>query len=752
MTQVNTVYDIGELVAFSIKDEDNISRFFTGEVVVVSLRIFEDETNKIEYKIKTDQNQVYPVLENKVYATLEDAIENDLGEVINISATPTPTPSTTPDATQTPTPTGTSTPTPTTTQSLSPTPTMTPTPTTTQTLTATPSPTATNTPTPSVSLSSTPDTTPTPTPSISLTPSISESVTPTPTTTQTVTATQTMTPTPTFTPTPSSESGALWSIANASEVDSKSLLDVSDLSGIAIRQDGTRIFVCSFNSDSIYQYSLSTPWDLSTITYDSITESGRDNVVNGVFVGQSGTKMYTVGTSDDEIEEYDLGSSWDLSTASPVRRTNISPNSENPEDVFIGDGGTKAYIAHANGVSQYDLSTPWNVSTLSFVNNKTNFFNPPKGIFLKDDGTKLYTSYGNGEIDEFTLTTPWDITTTTNRIMFNPSLIDIEGIAIGNSGSFMFAVDGNTIIKIELGPPPSPTPTATQTPTPTATPSITPSISQSATPTPTPTQTPTPSTSVAASSTWDLSLASDTGVTYDVNSEIGFTMGMTFKPDGTKFYLSDRDSNTIYEYQMSTPWDISTASYTNSSFSVSAQDTDPTGIRFNNDGTLLIMSGAASSRIYQYSLSTAYDISTMSYDAIFESSGDTDVGGIAFGDNGQYLYRAGNDSDGIISWSLSTPYDITTNSNAGFYSISSEETAPTGIFAKPDGTHIYVLGNINNAILDYSLSTPWDITTATFSTQFGVGISIPTGMYFKPDGTAFYVIGNNNVMKQFSLT
>ena len=56
--------------------------------------------------------------------------------------------------------------------------------------------------------------------------------------------------------------------------------------------------------------------------------------------------------------------------------------------------------------------------------------------------------------------------------------------------------------------------------------------------------------------------------------------------------------------------DISTASYDFVSFSVSSQDTNPTGITFSSDGLRMFMIGNSSNSVHQYTLATAWDLST----------------------------------------------------------------------------------------------------------------------------------------------
>jgi WD40 repeat protein len=69
-------------------------------------------------------------------------------------------------------------------------------------------------------------------------------------------------------------------------------------------------------------------------------------------------------------------------------------------------------------------------------------------------------------------------------------------------------------------------------------------------------------------------------------------------------------------YTLSTGFDISTASLLNT-FSVAAQETSPTGVAFNADGTKMFVTGYAQNNVNQYNLSTGFDASTASYSQSF---------------------------------------------------------------------------------------------------------------------------------------
>ena len=79
------------------------------------------------------------------------------------------------------------------------------------------------------------------------------------------------------------------------------------------------------------------------------------------------------------------------------------------------------------------------------------------------------------------------------------------------------------------------------------------------------------------------------------------------------FVVGD-STDDIREYHLTTGFDISTASY-DSLFSVNSQDTNPRGLAFNNDGTKMFVAGWKNQRVFEYHLTTGFDISTASYDS-----------------------------------------------------------------------------------------------------------------------------------------
>ncbi len=255
----------------------------------------------------------------------------------------------------------------------------------------------------------------------------------------------------------------------------------------------------------------------------------------------------------------------------------------------------------------------------------------------------------------------------------------------------------------------------------------------------------------------DLANASYDSVSFSVATQEITPTGVFFKPDGTSMYAVGQDSDSVYQYTLSTAWDISSASYASKSFSFASQESNPQSVFFKSDGTKMYAIGF-NNTVYQYSLSTAWDVSSASYDAISASAkGQFFSRGVFFKPDGTNFYVIGNGRDAVDQYSLSTAWDMSTatDDNVSF-SVLTQDGQPQSVYFNPDGTNCYVLGaNLStDAVYEYTLSTAWDLTTASYSSiSFSVASqdTAATGFFFKSDGSKMYVIGaSNDTIYQYS--
>ena len=246
---------------------------------------------------------------------------------------------------------------------------------------------------------------------------------------------------------------------------------------------------------------------------------------------------------------------------------------------------------------------------------------------------------------------------------------------------------------------------------------------------------------------WDLANASYDSVSFSVAGQDGIPTGVSFNNDGTKMYVSGAQYDSIHQYTLSTAFDLSTASYDSVSFSVASQEAVPYGVTFNNDGTKMFIVGPVSDSVFQYSLSTAFDLSTASYDSVsFSVSGqDTLPLGMVFDNDGSKLFIVGGTNNSVFQYSLSTAFDLSTASyDSVSFSVATEDTAPAGMVFNNDGTKMFISGTGNDAVYQYALSTAFDLSTASYdSISFSVSgqDNQPYDIAFNNDGSKMYIVG-----------
>ena len=149
---------------------------------------------------------------------------------------------------------------------------------------------------------------------------------------------------------------------------------------------------------------------------------------------------------------------------------------------------------------------------------------------------------------------------------------------------------------------------------------------------------------------WDLTNASYDSINKSISAEASAPYGLFFKSDGTSFYVLDSAApDVIFQYNMSAAWNITTASYASKSLGVSTQDLSPKNIYFNSAGTTMYMAGDSNNRVYQYTLSTAWDISTGSYASkeYYVGAQEANMVGISFNSDESKMYIVGT-YNGIV--------------------------------------------------------------------------------------------------------
>jgi len=522
---------------------------------------------------------------------------------------------------------------------------------------------------------------------------------------------------------------------------------------IGFNDDGTSMYIIGSVTDAIYQYTLSTAWDLSTASYASKSFSIPDTVPRDFTFNNDGTKFYYVGSSADTVYRYSLSTAYDISTASTDNKSlYVGSQAGTPTGIEFKSDGTKLYVCDGgtDTIYQYSLSTAFDVSTGSYDSVSFSFSSQgtnTQSIFFTPDGTSLFVcDTANDAVYKYSLSTAWDVSTLSyaNESFSLAGQDDPFSVAFKSDGMkmYMVGITNDTVYQYSTG-------TATTLDLSTGnyfshTPSVN-TLFAFSNP---------PASGTAAGfalaltganvgETYDLANASYDSVSFSYKSQEEQGTDIFFKPDGTVLYIMGETGDDINQYSLSTAWDISTASYVQN-FSVASQETSPRGLFFKTDGTKMYVCGISGDDVNEYSLSTAWDISTASYVQNFSvSAQETAPGAIFFKPDGTKMFIGGAIGDDVNEYSLSSAWDISTASYSQNFSISSQETNIGGLQFLSDGSKMFVVGGGGDAVFQYSLTTGWDVSTASYdSVSFSVAsqATAPVGLFFKSDGTKMYVI------------
>lgn len=253
----------------------------------------------------------------------------------------------------------------------------------------------------------------------------------------------------------------------------------------------------------------------------------------------------------------------------------------------------------------------------------------------------------------------------------------------------------------------------------------------------------------------DVSAFSYDNISFSI-SETVLTSGLAFSVDGTKMYTANSGGDAIFQYGLTTAFDLSTASYSSKNFFAGSQEGSPRTVAFKDDGTVMYVVGRDNDTVYQYTLSTAWDVSSGSYasKSFSVSSQASNPNGLFFKPSGDRMYVVGYTSDAVHEYSLSTAWDVSTASFVSSFSVASQETSPMAVSFSEDGLKMIVSGNTTDSAHQYTLTTAWDVSTASYD-NLSFSMASQTAAvnqgFLSADSSKFYTIdGGTNVVYQYS--
>ncbi len=225
------------------------------------------------------------------------------------------------------------------------------------------------------------------------------------------------------------------------------------------------------------------------------------------------------------------------------------------------------------------------------------------------------------------------------------------------------------------------------------------------------------------STPWDMSTAVLLQ-SLDLSGISGAVQGITFKPDGLKMFIIDTSLDNVREFALSTAWDISTATS-----SQTKAVGDPTYIDFKPDGLKMYVMETTAEKISEYDLSVAWDVSTaILLQSFVLTDNSTSPLGMRFDSTGTVMFLASNvPNDEVIKYSLSAAWDISTLTFVQALDVSADAANPQDVFVKPDTSRMFVADLATSNIMQYDI-VPLNLTVTKTGPGSGTVTSSPAGI------------------------
>ena len=445
---------------------------------------------------------------------------------------------------------------------------------------------------------------------------------------------------------------------------------------------------------TIYQYTLATPWDITTAidnsTVASIATSGRGYIrINNTMVynlyGTLNTRSMT-GDDINDIGDVDINKTLSfVTTATTIGAIDFSEN------------GNKAILAITDNIFNLSLSTPYDLNTAIFeigcLNHSTI---EPEGLNIVKDGSdkiiKIYVgSSSAGYTSSWDLGIPGDLKSVGAWISIDSS-----------SSASSFNSDGTKFVRSYY----------------------------------------------SILTNLDLETPYTIGENDTRTSETGkegiLSHFVMFGKNGTRLYRFWNSSDItgtslIDEYIVQEAYNLDTLRY-NKIIRINNTYLAGTQSGFFRDNGTRFYSYSSSYGLCQFSLSTPYDISTATYNNKINPQSQSHSGYIT--EDGTKAYISSYDD--LVPYDLSIPFDVT-SAVAGTKQSTFAGAYLEGLFFNDDGSKMYYRYSVT--IYKYDVPTPWDISTIAKGTYESTALTGSYGMDYRSSDTILNNIDNYQANK-----
>jgi sugar lactone lactonase YvrE len=515
---------------------------------------------------------------------------------------------------------------------------------------------------------------------------------------------------------------------------------------IRFKPDGTVMYINETTNDRVNQYNLSSAWDVTTLSADGFLDySPPVNIAQDFILSHTGRNLFVFSSSPaDTIYRYDIDPAYDISgVTTSDQNASFAPGAGGGFNsmAFNGDG-TRLFLKSngSNVVSYYDLGTAYDLSTAGSESTITitgGDTGADEMEFTNNGFTFTLFEFSNDVVQVFTLSAAYDLSTATLTDT-SPTLprAGLRYPTFGDSGNLVFFMDAGvddiyaydsvaTILSLDLS-------TGNYFDLVTEDYREVKFVNVPAT----------------GSQTFTLNVSAQTGfgmfvggtqteyiTDYELpsgeatNGAVWSNFGGVCMTRNGRHILSSADtgSGAGRIYRLDTPYDPRTATLISWIDSNSVYDNSDNAF-LREDGRKAYVGGTTS--LKELDLDPPFSLPASATTTINPGGARC----IFFKPDGtRYFCMNVVSSSTVSTFDLSTPWDISTAVDATINLATASTTAVGGLQLSDDGEFLYVIGSgADNNIYAYRLTTPWDVSSASFLGSADYGIKATNAFFVHP--------------------
>lgn len=186
---------------------------------------------------------------------------------------------------------------------------------------------------------------------------------------------------------------------------------------------------------------------LYTITWSTTVGSYTPSSFSDIqwcYISPDWTKMYINfwNSFNWKLEQYDLSTPWDVTTATQVRTINVTQ----PDGIYFSDDWLYFYMGceSDHSIKRYSMSTAWDISTATQDQSLSLSSNYHYQISFSEDGKYMFFGMYTNNIHSllsYDLTTARDLTTATNQKIYSVQWVVLVWISVKNEWSYLYTAD-----------------------------------------------------------------------------------------------------------------------------------------------------------------------------------------------------------------------------------------------------------------------------------------------------------------------